>query len=61
MQLEIVASVAGGVWVAVALVVISLCRAAKRGDYAIDMAVARELRELRDAEITGSPPAGIAS
>jgi hypothetical protein len=42
-------------------VVISLCRAAKRSDYAMDMAVARELAERRDAEITGLPPTGVAS
>jgi hypothetical protein len=60
-QLEIIGSVASGVWVAVALVVVSLCRAAKRGDYAIEMAVARELAERRDAEITGFPPTGAAS
>jgi hypothetical protein len=48
-ELEIIGSVASAIWVAVMLVVISLCRAAKRGDYAMDTALAMELAQRRDA------------
>jgi hypothetical protein len=58
--MEIIGSLASGAWVAAALVVISLCRAAKRGDYAMDTALARELAEGPDAEIRRSPPTGVA-
>jgi hypothetical protein len=59
--LEIIGSVGSGIWVAIVVAVISLCRAAKRGDYAMDTALASELPEAPEAEITGFPPTGVAS
>lgn len=49
MQLELILLVAIGLWVAVLLVVISLCRAAKWGDETMESATAR------DPELTRSP------
>lgn len=40
MDLEIILSVASGLWLAVMVLVISLCRAAKQGDEAMDWALA---------------------
>ncbi len=40
MQLEIIVTVATGLWIAVVLIAVSLCRAAKLGDDAMHAAVA---------------------
>jgi hypothetical protein len=52
MQLEMILSVAIGVWIAVLLLVVSLCHAAKRGDDALDVALANALATGPDAEAT---------
>jgi hypothetical protein len=51
MRLEVLLSVAIGLWIAVILVVLSLCRAAKQGDEAMDAALAG----TSDTEITRLP------
>jgi hypothetical protein len=53
--LEIIVAVGAGMWVAVLLAVIALCRAAKRSDEAMDAALAREITAGADAETTRSP------
>jgi hypothetical protein len=51
--LEIIALVAIGIWVAVMLVAVSACRAAKRSDETMDTDLARAAG--RDAEVAPSP------
>jgi hypothetical protein len=55
MELEIGLSVAIGVWIALVLLVISLCRAAKRSDEAMERAMADALAAGRGAKITEPP------
>lgn len=55
MQLELVLSVALGLWIAVMLVAVSLCRAAKRSDDAMDAALAIAIAAGHDAELTRPP------
>ena len=55
MQLEVILSVAMGVWIAVVLLVVSLCRAAKRSDGVMDMALANAIAAGRDAEVSRPP------
>jgi hypothetical protein len=52
MSLEIFVSVAVAVWVAVTLVVVSLCRAAKAGDHAMDTVLADVIAAEDNAECT---------
>ncbi len=55
MRLEVIALAAFGIWVAVALVAVSACRAAKRSDDAMRTDLARAAAASRDGEITPSP------
>lgn len=55
MRLEVIALAAFGIWVAVALVAVSACRAAKRSDNAMRMDLARASAVSGDDEITPSP------
>jgi hypothetical protein len=54
MRLETILLVAIGGWIAFVVVVLSMCRAAKRSDEAMDMTMAAG----RGPEIAGSPPSG---
>jgi hypothetical protein len=64
MQLKIILSVAIGGWVAAVLLVVSLCRAAKRSDEAMERAVAEAMERAvaeaiaagRSPEIAHAPP-----
>ena len=55
MSLEIVVSVALGLWVSVTLVVVSLCRAAKTDDDAMDTVLADVIAAEDDARFIPSP------
>jgi hypothetical protein len=55
MRLEIILSVALGVWISILLLVVSLCRAAKRGDEVMDAAVASAIATGCDGHIARSP------
>jgi hypothetical protein len=55
MRLEVIALAAFGTWVAVALVAVSACRAAKRSDNAMRADLARAAAVSSDDEITSSP------
>ncbi len=55
MRLEVIGLVEVGIWVAVALVAVSACRAAKRSGEVMDCDLARASAANRDATVTFSP------
>jgi hypothetical protein len=55
MQLETILSVAVGVWIAVVLLVITMCRLARRNDDAMDTALAHAITAGPGAELTRAP------
>lgn len=57
MSIELIVSVTIGVWSAVVLLVVSLCRAAKRSDEAMDSALAGAMAAARGAGIVPSSSA----
>lgn len=56
MQSRVILAAAIGGWIALVLLVISLCRAAKRSDEAMERGMAKAIPAGRDPEITASAP-----
>ncbi|HTX12401.1 MAG TPA: hypothetical protein VME22_27535 [Solirubrobacteraceae bacterium] len=56
MELEMIVLVAIAGWIALVLVVLSVCRAAKRGDEVEEITVTRAMAAEPDTEIADSPP-----
>lgn len=54
MRLQIILSVGIGLWIGVMLLVVALCRAAKRGDEAMDAALAGAIAAEGEPELTHS-------
>lgn len=58
MRLETIVLVAGGAWLAVVVVIVAMCRAAKYSDEVMDRDIARAVASRNEPEIAWPPAAG---